>query len=183
MTIDVPLWDAVAAVLEYPSDHSYFERVTRCVDRLEAAAPNTIEHQAAAPLARMRDTIAGCGLGTLQERYTAAFDFDPACTLDVGWHLFSDGPERGPWLATLRADLAEVGVAETGELPDHLVHLLMLIAREPDPRATQLAGIVAPVVRAIRERLAARGSDFMGAVDAAAMLVGAPAQCEGERRD
>ena len=183
MTIDVPLWDAVAAVLEYPADPSYYDRVSRCVERLEAAAPGSIERQAAAPLARMRDMIGGCGLGALQERYTAAFDFDPACTLDVGWHLFSDGPERGPWLATLREELVEAGIPETGELPDHLMHLLMLIARESEPRAAELAAIVVPVIRNIRDRLVARGSDFTYLIDAAATLVAMPAQRGGGSRD
>jgi nitrate reductase molybdenum cofactor assembly chaperone NarJ/NarW len=96
----------------------------------------------------------------VQERYVEAFDLDPACTLDVGWHLFGDAPERGVFLSMLREDLAHAGVYERGNLPDHLPTLLRLIARQDEETASALAAIVAPAVAHVHQRLTARGSPF-----------------------
>ena len=164
-TTPAHVWDAIAALIDYPIDDAYVKRVERCVKECEACAVPT------GSLSRLQRALSGLGTGSLQERYTSAFDFDPACSLDIGWHVFSDGPDRGPWLALLREDLARAGIAERGELPDHLSHLLMLIAREDDERAAELASIVVPVVSSIRDRLAARGNEFAGLLEAALQLL------------
>jgi nitrate reductase assembly molybdenum cofactor insertion protein NarJ len=172
MTTDVRRWDLLAAALDYPVDTAYIERIARCAQELEAEATECGEfRQVATALAQMGSEMARCGTGTLQERYTAAFDFDPACSLDIGWHLFSDGPERGPWLAAVREDLMRAGIEETGELPDHLTHLLRLIPREDRTRSAELAEVVAPVVANIRDRLAARANTFAALLDAALCLL------------
>jgi nitrate reductase delta subunit len=98
-----------------------------------------------------------------QEQFVDAFDLDPACTLDVGWHLFGDRPERGIFLAMLRDDLRRMGIDEHGELPDHLPTLLRLIAREDEGPASELATLVAPAVERVQRRLVERGSPY-GAV-------------------
>lgn len=166
MTAVLDVWDDIAALADYPRDSHYITCVLQCAERATASAA-----AAAAPLAQFRDRVAERSLGDLQEQYVAAFDVDPACTLEIGWHLFSDGPERGPWLAALREELAEAGVEETGELPDHLAHLLQLIARTDAVRARELASQIAPVVQQIRDRLAARNHEFTALLDAAAILL------------
>ena len=107
-----------------------------------------------------------------QERYVATFDMNPACSLDVGWHLYGDAPERGAFLATLREDLTRARVEERGDLPDHLPTLLRLIPREDDRSASQLAGLIAPAVARLRDVLMAEGNPFAEVLDAVARMLG-----------
>src|SRR6266568_3182701 len=55
-----------------------------------------------------------------QELYVQTFEFNPACTLELGWHLFGENYERGEFLVRMREQLRRHGIAESNELPDHL---------------------------------------------------------------
>lgn len=164
MTPAVDAWDRLADLIEYPDEPWYTNRVDACIDATAAFG-------VAAPLERFRQSIAGGDLASWQERYTEVFDFDPACTLNVGWHLLGDAPERGAFLAALREDLARAGVFERDELPDHLPTLLRLIAREEDAEAAELAAYITPAVTRVRERLTACGSPFGDVLDAVARML------------
>jgi nitrate reductase delta subunit len=118
------------------------------------AAADQLEYPAAAPAA-------------LRERYVATFDLDPSCTLEMGWHLFGDRPERGQFLAALRANLAGAGVAEGGNLPDHLPTLLRLLVRQDASARSALAAAILPAATAVLERLQAQNSPFVDAMAAA----------------
>lgn len=100
------------------------------------------------------------GPADAQEQYVAAFDLDPDCSLEIGWHLFGEAPERGRFLAMLRDELGRAGVSERGNLPDHLPTLLRLIARADADDGVELAAIVAPAVSDVIDRLTTRGSPF-----------------------
>ncbi len=76
----------------------------------------------------------------MQELYVATFEFNPACTLEVGWHLFGENYERGEFLARMRQQLRRFGIPEGSELPDHLGLLLLLIARLDHEAGAELAG-------------------------------------------
>ena len=76
----------------------------------------------------------------MQELYVQTFEFNPACTLEIGWHLFGENYERGEFLVRMREQLRRHGIAETTELPDHLTHFLLLIPRMEHDEAAQLAG-------------------------------------------
>lgn len=65
-------------------------------------------------------------LQELEEAYTRSFDLNPACTLDVGWHLFGETYKRGQFLAMMRHHHHLHGIEEGTELPDHLPALLDL---------------------------------------------------------
>jgi nitrate reductase molybdenum cofactor assembly chaperone NarJ/NarW len=110
---------------------------------------------------------------SIQQQYVDAFDLDPACSLEIGWHLFGESPERGAFLSILREDLARAGIFERGDLPDHLPTLLRLIAREDDESAAALAAIIAPAVAHLAEYLRARRSPFADAIDAVARALDA----------
>ena len=76
----------------------------------------------------------------MQELYIQTFEFNPACTLEMGWHLFGENYERGEFLVRMRQELRRYGIRESSELPDHLTHLLRLIARMEHEDAARLAG-------------------------------------------
>ncbi len=77
-----------------------------------------------------------------QELYVQTFEFNPACTLEIGWHLFGENYERGEFLVRMRGQLRRYEIAETTELPDHLTHVLRLIGRMEHDEAASLAGQV-----------------------------------------
>jgi nitrate reductase assembly molybdenum cofactor insertion protein NarJ len=76
----------------------------------------------------------------MQELYIQTFEFNPAATLELGWHLFGENYERGEFLVRMREQLRRHGVEETAELPDHLTHLLPLLARMEAQEGAHLAG-------------------------------------------
>jgi nitrate reductase delta subunit len=84
------------------------------------------------------DEAATLAVGTLEERYTQAFDMTVACALEVGWHLFGEDYARGAFLVEMREHLRTHGVDEGTELPDHLGTLLELITRLPQEEAVGL---------------------------------------------
>ncbi|HEV2444964.1 MAG TPA: molecular chaperone TorD family protein [Candidatus Sulfopaludibacter sp.] len=89
-----------------------------------------------------------------QERYVQTFEFNPACTLEIGWHLFGENYERGEFLVRMREQLRRHGIAETADLPDHLGHILLLIDRMDREEAAELAGqFVLPALAKIRSAL------------------------------
>jgi nitrate reductase assembly molybdenum cofactor insertion protein NarJ len=88
----------------------------------------------------------------IQELYVQTFEFNPACTLEIGWHLFGENYERGEFLVRMREQLRRHGIAESTELPDHLTHLLALIPRMDRVEAAELAGqFVLPALAKIGE--------------------------------
>jgi nitrate reductase delta subunit len=89
-----------------------------------------------------------------QELYVQTFEFNPACTLEIGWHLFGENYERGEFLVRMRQQLRRYGIAESTELPDHLTYLLDLITRMDRDEAAELAGqYILPALAKIREAL------------------------------
>jgi nitrate reductase molybdenum cofactor assembly chaperone len=158
------IWDEVASLLEYPADRAYLERARAAAQRAQGGP-------GADSLGRLCEQLEAAMVTTLQERYADAFDFDPETTLDIGAHLFGERPERGPWLAELAGALDAHGVVRNGELPDHLGHLLRLVAREDDQHAATLAAQIAPSVARIAARLTARANPFAPLVEAAGALL------------
>jgi nitrate reductase assembly molybdenum cofactor insertion protein NarJ len=90
----------------------------------------------------------------MQELYVQTFEFNPACTLEIGWHIFGENYERGEFLVRMREQLRRYGIAETSELPDHLCHILPLLDRLDSEEAADLAGqFVLPALAKIKEAL------------------------------
>jgi nitrate reductase delta subunit len=148
------LADRFAALLAYP-DESFPTALAACRAALRTAAP------AAAPaLERFACTVAAMSVAELRERYVEAFDMNPRCALDVGWHLHGESYDRGRLLASLRDELSRAGIDEGRELPDHLPTLLRLIDRASPPRAAELAGLIAPAIVRIHASLESCGSPY-----------------------
>lgn len=116
--------DALAQVLAYPEE-GYAGRLDRCAALLAADAPE----EARRCIARFRERLGTADVGELQEEYTRTFDLDPSCSLEVGWHLFGENYSRGEFLVEMRRALRGLELEEAGELPDHLVHVLPVLAR------------------------------------------------------
>jgi nitrate reductase delta subunit len=142
-----PVCDAVAALLEYPGEPQASRLAA--FGRAGAGVPPDV----AAGVDRFRARAEAMSPEDLQDLFTATFDFNPRCSLDVGWHLFGEGHARGAFLADLRRDLRAAGIEEGIELPDHLPHVLRLVARVGEPRASELAGAAHVAIGRMRQAL------------------------------
>lgn len=68
----------------------------------------------------------------LEERYSEAFDLDPACPPYLGHHLCGESPRRGTFMARLAGIYREDRFSDTsGELPDHVAVVLRYLAAVP----------------------------------------------------
>lgn len=116
-------YEHLAAALEYPTEQTAALLET-CEAQFRASCP-----RAAELLTPLRQYLTDNPLETVQERYTRTFDLTPVCALDVGYHLFGEDWQRGPFLARLRESQQEAGVNAGLELPDHLPIVLKWLAR------------------------------------------------------
>jgi nitrate reductase molybdenum cofactor assembly chaperone len=124
------------------------------------------------PLRQFAAQLGTLSMGEIQERFVQAFDLNPASTLEIGWHLFGEQYERGEFLVSVRKKLREAAIAETGELPDHLLHVLPLLARLPRDDGRAFADrFLLPAVEKIKAGLAA-DSVFVALVAGLAEYVG-----------
>ncbi len=88
------------------------------------------------PAGRTRQTLdaflaymASQPLLRLQENYTAAFDLNPATTLNMSYHLCGDGRKRAALLAQLQQGYCGAGYAGPAvELPDFLPAMVEFMA-------------------------------------------------------
>ncbi|HKU23751.1 MAG TPA: molecular chaperone TorD family protein [Terriglobales bacterium] len=132
-------YSALAELFTYPAE-DYRTSVQEC-EHLEPA------------IAEFHAAIAPLPTAELQELFTRAFDLNPVCCLEIGWHLFGENYERGALLVRMRQELRLHGITESSELPDHLSQVLRLLARMEPERARDFAG--ACVLPALEKMLAA----------------------------
>ena len=93
----------------------------------------------------------------VQERYTAAFDMNPATTMNVTYHAYGDTEKRAAAMARLQHNYEQAGWERiTGELPDYLPMMLEFLAICPHPEYTVpvwqcLRGGIQPLVERLEK--------------------------------
>ncbi len=163
---EISLWDRLAALLRYP-DGNYLETARQCHRAVAVREPDV-----AALLARFLDRMEGLSTEAQQELFTATFDLNPSCALEVGWHLFGENYERGAFLVKMRQQLTRFGLSDPGELPDHLKLVLAVLGRMPAEEAEEFASVcLSPALAKMRANLAGKSNPFEAALDAIALLV------------
>ncbi len=123
----------LATLLRYPTE-SYVADVMHSCTSLAAIDPKV-----AAPLSEYLERTGDLSVEDLQVLYTATFDLDSICSLEIGWHLFGENYERGEFLVKMRGELRRLGVNESSELPDHLSHGLEALDRMEPQKAAEFA--------------------------------------------
>ncbi len=114
--------DVLAALLVYPGS-DYGARIERARQVLQGDA------ESLALLEQFAAAVKPLSLESLQELFIRTFDLSPVCTLEVGWHLYGENYDRGTFLVRMRQQMREHGLPESDELPDHLTHVLAVLAR------------------------------------------------------
>ena len=157
------IYVALAGVLTYPGA-DYLERVHHCV----LAAPSAIAQR----LERFARPLEKLTVTELQELFTQTFDLNPVCSLELGWHLFGENYDRGLLMVRIRGEMAQHGVAESGELPDHLTHALLLLDRMERERAADFAAaILLPALEKMLSAICGKGNPYQDLLEAVVALV------------
>jgi nitrate reductase delta subunit len=159
-------FDLLASLVGYPGEE-YLSKAVLCLEALAESDP-----EAAVPLGEFLEQTRSFSLEELQELYAATFDLDPACSLEVGWHLFGENYERGEFLVKMRGELRRLGVAESAELPDHLSHALAALGRmEPQEAADFATACLFPALDKIRAALKGKSNPFENVLLAAGRVL------------
>lgn len=139
--MDRAVFERLAKMFRYPEE-GVVELAVAVQQDVDVAAP-----EAAARLRPWTDWVRGSGLEEVQEKFLQAFDMNPSGCAEIGWHLFGENYERGELMVELRSILRELEIPETQELPDHLCHVLPVLARDAAADASPLARrFVAPAI-------------------------------------
>ncbi len=111
----------------------------------------------------------------LEERYVELFDRGRATSLHLFEHVHGDSRERGQAMIDLKALYEQAGLLlAPNELPDYLPAVLEYLSCRTPAEAGSLLGDCAHIVRAIGERLAARGSHYAVLFDAVLEIAAQP---------
>ncbi len=90
--------------------------------------------------------------GKIEEMFTRTFDLNKTTCLEIGWHLYGEDYKRGEFLVRMRQSLAEYGIPESIELPDHLSHCLQLVAAlDQEDAPIYVERFLAPALKIILE--------------------------------
>lgn len=152
-------------LFEYPSA-DFITAAVRC-----ETGVRTVDPGAAAALRAFIAEVRSLPLAEREELFIKTFDMNVRCTLDLGWQLFGEDYNRGLFLAKVRTLLAQYGIEETHELPDHVSQVLRLLAHMPRDEAAHFAG--ACVLPALQKSLAAidEGNPYKRLLEAAVRLL------------
>ena len=152
-------------------------RLERLAKVFEYPDENYARYCHEAGLAELAAQAESLGVAEMQELYTNTFDWNPAASLDLSWHLYGEQYARGEFLVKMRRTLRGHGIAETRELPDHLTHVLALMSMlEPDAAESAAREYAAPAVAKLVAALEQAQSPFAAPMRAvrAALPVEAP---------
>jgi nitrate reductase molybdenum cofactor assembly chaperone len=127
------LYEHFAKLLSYPDD-GYLATAALCCEA--ATEPS---EEAENNLRQFQLQIKGRTTEQLQESFVQTFDLNPVCVLEIGWHIYGDNYDRGAFLVKTREQLRRHNVQESSELPDHLTHILVLLARMESNEASSFA--------------------------------------------
>jgi nitrate reductase delta subunit len=146
---------ALVRLLSYPDP-----RTAQAAELLYVALQGELP-EAAQGAARFGEFVEQHELWELEEVFTRTFDVNPACALEVGWHLFGEEYARGMFLVRMRQELRKYGLPESSELPDHMTHVLAVVAAMPDDEAARFVrACVQPAVEKMHQALANQDTPY-----------------------
>lgn len=130
------------------------------VDLIEQAAP-----ELSADLAPLLAYLEQHPDTALEEVFTKTFDSNAERALEVGWHLHGENYARGAFMVRMRGLLRKLEVIENSELPDHISHVLQVLARADASTAKALAGgVVSPALAKIMDGFGDQTNPYFGVV-------------------
>ena len=163
---------ALARLLDYPAE-PLFDHLGEIGAAL-AAAPAKPARRGAVEALLTR--LAGADPLDAQELYIDTFDRGRRTSLNLFEHVHGDSRDRGQAMVDLLEMYRAAGIElDTDQLPDYLPAFLEYLSVLPAREAREHLAEVTHLVRAIGGVLAARNSDYAGALDLLLALAGEPA--------
>jgi len=161
------LFDALAALYEYPNQGIYFERLSAFLKQIGEAYPGCVKE-----LSLLAEQTEGKANGEVEEMFTRTFDINAICCLEIGWHIYGEEYARGSLMVRFREELRARDIPESQELPDHLTHVLQLIGRLEGEMADDLAGrYVLPALEKMLSGLEGKQSPYEGLLAATGKII------------
>ncbi len=124
-------FDDLKTLLDYPNAQNQ-ERIQEACHRLKQEMPS-------ATVLLNQFLMQSMSGPEMEEEYIRAFDFNPDCALEIGWHLYGENYGRGDFLVKMRDLLKHCGIEESTELPDHLTYVLLALGRLEPHQAQEFA--------------------------------------------
>lgn len=158
---------ALSRLFQYPDEHT-----AECAELLFVVLQDEVP-EAAASLSRFGAFLEQHDPVEVEELYTSTFDVNPVCAAEVGWHLFGEEYARGLFLVRLRQELRKYGIPESHELPDHLTHVLSVLAAMPAEEATHFVkACVQPAVEKMKAAIQGKQSAYAEVVLSLSAVLG-----------
>jgi nitrate reductase delta subunit len=158
--------NALSKLLSYPDEHT-----VQTVELLYVLLMDELP-EAASEASAFGSFVDQSELYEVEEAFTHTFDVNPACALEVGWHLFGEEYARGMFLVRMRQELRKYGLAESTELTDHLCHVLAVVAAMPDDEATRFVKVcVQPAVEKMNAALQDKDTPYAPVVSCLALVL------------
>ena len=147
-----------AVLLRYPDE----DLMAGLSDASEAAETITNEAQRQR-CERVIQYLKNTPLLQAQESYTAAFDLNPKLCLNLTYHRWGDGKERGEALAAFTRMYLENGYAPAArELPDYLPMVLEMVSLTDPAALPKAVADCLSDIESIAERLRETESPYAG---------------------
>lgn len=147
----------LATLLQYPD-----EEFIRVLGELKEAVEEIPQAEQRERCRNFLDYLCNRPLISLQEEYTATFDLNPSTCLDLTYHRWGDGRERGTALVAFHHLYQSSGYeSTTGDLPDYLPLVLEFVSVNRQKSQT-LLGQYCEQVETIGSRLQENGSPYAG---------------------
>jgi len=157
MSLDV--FSAWAELLRYPGE-GRSENTDAWIETVTAAAPESGEH-----LVSLREFARLNTESNLEELFVRTFENNSERALELGWHLHGENYARGAFMARMRGILRELEIKETVELPDHLSHLLLVLAKGEEELCAALArGVVLPALLKVQGGFSDENNPYFGVI-------------------
>lgn len=157
---------ALGRLLQYPD-----ESTVQSAELLFVVLQGELD-EAARDAARFGAYVEQHDLAEVEEAFTRTFDINPMSALEVGWHLFGEEYARGMFLVRMREEMRKYAIPESVELPDHLSHVLAIVAAMPEDEARRfIQACVQPAVEKMRLALTEKESPYKSVINCLASIL------------
>ncbi len=157
---------SLSGLLSYPNEQT-IEAAELLYIILQGELP-----EAASCIAEFGEFLDTHELWQVEEAFSATFDVNSECALEIGWHLFGEEYARGMFLVRMREELRKYGLEETVELPDHITHVLAVIGAMPDDEAMRFVkSCVLPALKKMYVTMEGKDSPYRHVITCLAMIL------------
>ena len=158
--------DAFARLLSYPDQHT-----AQAAELLYIVLSGEIQ-AAADEISKFGYFLERSDSWQIEEAFTGTFDVNPACALEIGWHLFGEEYARGMFLVRMREELRKYDLPESTELTDHVSHVLAVVAAMPDDEAAKfVTACVQPAIEKMSLALTDKDTPYRHVIASLASVV------------